>query len=218
MENAIEQQLLAATQMIEQQVDAEIQNLDKMDEDDFEALRRKRLEGLKKAQHQKDEWLQNGHGKYEEIGDEKEFFSACKKSKNMVCHFYRNSTFYCKIIDKHLTALAAKHLETRFVKIDAERSKFLSERLRIKVMPTVCLVKDGKTVDYVVGLDDLGGKEDFPTEMMEWRIAQAGVINYSGDLSTPPVAGAAAKKTAITKASKKTIRGKVDDDDDDDDD
>lgn len=117
-----------------------------------------------------------------------------------------------------MAALAPKHIETRFVKIDAERSKFLVERLRIKVMPTVCLVKDGKTVDYIVGLDDLGGKEDFPTEMMEWRIAQAGVINYSGDLLTPPVAGAAAKKAAISKASKKTIRGKVDDDDDDDDD
>ena len=97
MANAIEQQLLAATQMIEQQVDAEIQNLEKMDEDDFEALRRKRLEGLKKAQLQKDEWLQNGHGKYEEVADEKEFFNACKKSKNMVCHFYRDSTFYCKV-------------------------------------------------------------------------------------------------------------------------
>lgn len=97
MENVLEQQLLAATQMIEQQVDAEIENLEKMDEDDFEMLRRKRLESLKKSQHQKDEWLQNGHGKYEEIADEKEFFSACKKSKNMVCHFYRNSTFYCKV-------------------------------------------------------------------------------------------------------------------------
>lgn len=114
--------------------------------------------------------------------------------------------------------MAAKHIETRFVKIDAERSKFLVDRLRIKVMPTVCLVKDGKTVDYIVGLDDLGGKEDFSTEVMEWRIAQADVINYSGDLLTPPVAGAAAKKAAVSKASKKIIRGKVDDDDDDDDD
>lgn len=217
MADVLEKQLLAATQIIEQQVDTEIENMEKMDEDDFEVLRRKRLEHLKKAQQQKDEWLQIGHGTYEELADEKEFFSACKKSKNMVCHFYRNSTFFCKVVDKHLTTLAPKHIETRFVKIDAERCLFLVERLRIKVMPTICLVRDGKTVDYIVGLDDLGGREDFPTEMLEWRIAQANVINYSGDLMSPPVAGKAGKGSVLGKPSKKTIRGKTEDDDDSDD-
>ena len=43
----MEDQLLKATKMIENQVDAEIQRMDKMDEDGFEELRRDRMEQLK---------------------------------------------------------------------------------------------------------------------------------------------------------------------------
>ena len=213
--NALEQHLVQATKMIEEQVDSEISRLDNLDDDGLEALRLKRLQAMKKAQEQKKEWLTIGHGKYEEIANEKEFFDVCKKSKNVVCHFYRDSTFRCKIVDKHLAALAAKHIETRFVKISAEKCQFLVDRLRIKIMPTICLAKDGKTVDYIVGFDDLGGRDDFPTEMMEWRIARADVINYSGDLLNPPVTGQT-KKSHLGQQPKKTIRGRDDDSSDDD--
>ena len=37
--------------------------------------------------------LMNGHGKYEEVADEKEFFEATKKSNNVVCLFYIPSNF-----------------------------------------------------------------------------------------------------------------------------
>ena len=40
------------------------------------------------------------------------------------------------------------------------------------------LVKDGKTRDYIVGFTDLGNHDEFSTEMMEWRIATVGVIEY----------------------------------------
>ena len=216
LQEAMGNQLLQATQIMEQQVDAEINRLDHMEEDDFEQLRRKRMMQLKKAQEQKQEWLAQGHGKYEEIADEKEFFDVSKKSKNMVCHFYRDSTFRCKIIDKHLNILAPKHIETKFVKINAEKCPFLVERLRIKVMPTICIAKEGKTVDYIVGFDDLGGHDEFPTEMLEWRLGGADVINYSGDLMTPPIAGQLSKKSLLGPQKKKTIRGRDDDDSDDD--
>ncbi|KAJ8953604.1 hypothetical protein NQ318_003028 [Aromia moschata] len=32
----------------------------------------------------------------------------------------------------------------------------------------------------------LGNRDDFTTEHLEWRIAQHNIINYEGDLSTPP--------------------------------
>lgn len=47
--------------------------------------------------------------------------------------------------------LAAKHLETRFVKIDAEKSNYLVEKLMVVVMPTILLVKDGKVVHQIQG-------------------------------------------------------------------
>ncbi|KAH9519885.1 Thioredoxin domain-containing protein 9 [Bulinus truncatus] len=220
MANPLENQLLHATKIIESQVDAEIERLEKMDDDDFEVLRQRRMDAMKKAQQQKQEWLAAGHGEYTEVADEKEFFDACKKSKKVVCHFYRDSTFRCKIVDKHLAEIAPKHIETKFIKINAERCKFLVERLRIKTLPTICLAKDGKTVDYIVGFDELGGTDEFPTEMLEWRLGRSDMINYQGDLMEPPTLG---KKTGKShkifgKPSKtKNIRDDGDTDSDDDD-
>jgi len=221
MENPLEKQVLAATLAVEKQVDAELDRLEKVaeDEDELELLRRKRVESMKAAQKQKQEWLASGHGVYEELADESEFFAASKKSQFFVCHFFRSSTPRCKIVDKHLALLAPRHVEARFSRIDAERSKFLVERLRIKIMPTICLAKDGKTVDYIAGFDDLGGIDEFSTEMLEWRIARAGVIEYSGDLLNPPLpGGASAKSKLLGRETKKTIRGGQESDDSDDDD
>ena len=200
-------------------MDAEIEKLERMDEDDIEALRNKRLQQLKKAQQQKQEWLQVGHGRYDEIPDEKSFFEAAKKSKKFVCHFYRDATFRCKIVDKHLTMLAQKHVETRFVKIDAEKCKFLVDRLRIVVLPTISLAMDGKIVDYVVGFDDLGGVDDFTTDILEWRIARAGVIKYDGDLLVPPINQQVKKGgVGVQQKTEKSIRSGVTEADSSDDD
>lgn len=199
---------------VEEQVDAELSKLNELEEDDFERLKEKRLEALKKAQKQKQEWLSKGHGEYREIPSEKDFFGEVKESKKVVCHFYRDSTFRCKILDKHLTILAKKHVETKFLKLNVEKAPFLSERLRIKVIPTLALLIDGKTKDYVVGFTDLGNTDEFSTEMLEWRLGCADVISYSGNLMEPPTD---AKKAAskITKLEKKTIRGRGFDSDSD---
>ena len=181
--------------------------------------------------------LLQGHGEYSEVAEEKDFFDITRKSKNVVCHFYRDDFFRCKVVDKHLALLARKHLETKFCKINAEKCPFLTgesaacthvnssiyntlnkdketkitdilhypqkpERLRIKTLPTIALVKDAKTKDYIVGFTDLGSTDEFTTETMEWRIAQADVIEYSGDLLVPP--SQRSKKIDIRK--KKTIR------------
>ena len=114
------------------------------------------MEALKKAQEKKADWLHKGHGEYSEIPEEKEFFNVTKNSENVVIHFYRDETFRCKIVDKHLAILAKSHIETKFVKINAEKCPFLTERLRIKVIPTILCIKDAKTRDYIVGFTDLG--------------------------------------------------------------
>jgi hypothetical protein len=94
---------------------------------------------------------------------------------------------------------------------------FITERLRIKIIPTIALIKDSKTKDYIVGFTDLGNCDDFSTGMMEWRIAQPGVIKYSGNLREPPVEGKQTNKLVLSGAGKKrTVRGKDDDSDDDD--
>ena len=49
-----------------------------------------------------------------------------------------------------MSILAKQHIETRFVKIQAEKSPFLAERLKIVVLPTLALIKNTKVDDYVV--------------------------------------------------------------------
>lgn len=109
--------------------------------------------------------------------------------------------------------LARNHMETRFVKIDAEKAKFLTDRLKIKVIPTIALIKDSKTIDYIVGFSDLGNTDDFDTEMLEWRIARADVIEYNGDLLNPP---SSTRKKHISTKVKAIIRGSKNDDSDED--
>ena len=59
--------------------------------------------------------------------------------------------------------LAWSHVETRFVKINAEKNPFLVERLGILMMPTIVLIKNGKTDHAIHGFDEFGGTDDFTT-------------------------------------------------------
>ncbi|XP_051564325.1 thioredoxin domain-containing protein 9 [Myxocyprinus asiaticus] len=204
---ALEQQVLQSARIVEEQLDAKLDKLERLDEDDLERLKERRLEALKKAQKQKQEWISKGHGEYREIPSEKDFFAEVKESKNVVCHFYRDSTFRCRILDKHLAIVAKKHLEAKFIKLNVEKAPFLTERLSIKVLPTLALVKDGKTKDFVVGFTDLGNTDEFPTEVLEWRLGCSDIINYSGNLLGPPAIGQK-QGSKFTKVEKKTIRGK----------
>ncbi|XP_057788180.1 thioredoxin domain-containing protein 9 homolog [Salvia miltiorrhiza] len=178
----LEQQVLSVAKAVEEKIDDQISALDRMDPDDIEALRERRLQQMKKMAEKRSRWISLGHGEYSEIHNEKEFFSIVKASERVVCHFYREN-WPCKVVDKHLAILAKQHIETRFVKLNAEKSPFLSEKLRIVVLPTLALVKNAKVEDYVVGFDELGGRDDFSTEELEERIAKAEVINFEGESS-----------------------------------
>lgn len=48
---------------------------------------------------------------------------------------------------------------------------FVTTRLRIRVIPTIVVVINSNTVDYIRGFDDLGGKDEFRTETLEWRLS-----------------------------------------------
>ncbi len=178
-------------------------------------FRETRIEQLKKQGSQRETWKSQGHGIYSEVTEEKDFFDVCKKSDKVVCHFYRDSTFRCKIVDKHLTLLAPKHLETRFIKLSVDRAPFLCDKLHIRILPTIACVLEAKTKDYIKGFDDLGGHDEFSTEMLAWRLGCAGVLNYSGNLLEPPDAGKPAKKQ-VTYYAKKNIRDSTQDSDSDD--
>ncbi|KAL5104949.1 Thioredoxin domain-containing protein 9 [Taenia crassiceps] len=213
----IESQLSRAAQVIEDVVDQEIARLDSMDEDDLEKIRQRRLAELKEKASKKEEWLANGHGIYSELASERDFFSICKQSTSVCAHFYRSTTVRCAIFDKHLSLLAPRHLECRFIKVDVEKSPFLVSRLGVRVLPTLILIKEEKVVGRVIGFDDLGGHDDFSTEMLDWRLGVAGIVDYNGDLSQPPDFAKNKKKEVPFRRSTKTIRDGGNESDDDDD-
>eukprot|EP00040_Diaphanoeca_grandis_P031253 m.186650 g.186650 ORF g.186650 m.186650 type:complete len:224 (+) comp32275_c4_seq5:213-884(+) len=215
LQQQLEATMLATIKATEDQVDANMKRLDQMgteEVEEMEILRARRIEQMKKAQARKS----FGHGEYNEIGgagSEKDFFDTAKQSSKLVVHFYRKSTERCAIFDMHFTKLAQMHPEARFVKIDAEKSPFLCEKLRIIMLPTICIVLKGKVADYIVGFDDLGERDDFDTEVLEWRLGQSGVITYTGALEGP------IKDTKthsyIGKGKRATAHGWDDDSDDD---
>merc|ERR1712135_48443 len=222
----LERVISHVTKVIETQIDQQIEKADRDianlgDEDELKALRQRRMVAMKAASAEKEAWLANGHGKYEEITDEKTFFQECKNAKNLVVHFYREATFRCKIVDKHLSILAPKHLEAKFVKLDAEKSPFLTQRLNVRVLPTIAIVRNGSVADKIVGFTELGNRDDFETRMLEWRLGTTSVIDYDGDLMSRPDAGPfkPSKKQLMSAQSKpkRNLRSKEDDSDSDND-
>ncbi|PSC73423.1 choline isoform B [Micractinium conductrix] len=193
VQQLIEQQVLRAAQEMENQIDSELKKLENLEDDDIENLRQRRIQELKKLQLKRAEWARKGHGEYNEV-EEKEFFKEIKGEERMVCHFYRSS-LPCQIIDKHLAMLAARHLETKFVRVHAEKAPFLTERLKIWMLPTVAVIKNEKTTDYIVGLDELGGVEDFSTETISARLAAAGAIFEDAMPAARPAADEAQART-----------------------
>jgi len=159
-----------------------------------------------RAEVRKEEWLRKGHGELQEV-QERDFFSEAKGEERVLCLFYRES-WPCQVMEKHLRDLARCHIETKFLKIQAEKAPFLAgmcpiqclildecmdninqslfdvERLKIWMLPTLAMVKNGSTTDYVVGLDELGGHEDFDPSLLEGRLVGAGIL-FEGPCAKP---------------------------------
>jgi len=199
--------------VLESQIDEQLERLEQPDEDELSNLRAMRLKELKQRQSNQRKWLEAGHGEYTELATEKDFFSTCTASDKVVAHFYRQSTGRCEIVDMHMKKLAPLHLETKFVKLNVEKAPFLTERLNIRVIPTILVSVGGTVRDRIVGFSTLGNVDDFSTEMMEWRLAQADGVDYAGDKTTPPAMQPPKKSFLIQ--TKKTIRGNTQESDED---
>lgn len=199
VQEIIEKQVLTVAKAVEDKIDDEIHALDRLDLDDIDVLRERRLQQMKNMAEKRSRWIALGHGEYSEIPIEKDFFSIVKASDRVVCHFYREN-WPCKVMDKHLSILAKQHIETRFVKIHAEKSPFLVEKLKIVVLPTLALIKSAKVDDYVVGFNELGGTDEFSTEELEERLAKAQVIYFEGESSLNP-SKSSAKSRSVRQSS-----------------
>ncbi|CAO2144702.1 unnamed protein product [Urochloa humidicola] len=147
-----------------------------LDDPELEKLHAERIAALKKEAEKREVLKRQGHGEYREI-TEGDFLGEVTGSEKVICHFYHREFYRCKIMDKHLKALAPVYVGTKFVKLDAENAPFFVSKLAIKQLPCVILFKKGIAVDRLIGFQDLGSKDDFSTSKLENVLKMKGIID-----------------------------------------
>ncbi|CAL2257982.1 unnamed protein product [Prunus armeniaca] len=110
-----------ATSSVNQEVDLD----ELMDDPELEKLHADRIAALKN------------------IGTEGDFLGEVSGTEKAICHFYHQEFYRCKIMDKHLKTLASKHVDTKFIKLNAENAPFFVTKLGVKTLPCVIILRRG---------------------------------------------------------------------------
>lgn len=164
--------------------DSDDEYLDGLDDDPaLNALRLRRLNEIKQEAERKAQNLSKGHGQYRTIYQDN-FLTECCSSDYVAVHFYHNDFERCKIMDHHLGIIAPSYLNCKFIRIDAEKSPFFVDKLKIRTLPTLIMFKDGKTVDRMTGFDGLVIDKKDPDKWHTGRLVQwlsgTGAVEYHG--------------------------------------
>lgn len=149
-----------------------------MDEEEERIMRTMAEQRIAMAREEYQEERTNltmGHGTYVEI-TEQEFLPTVTKTDYVICAFFHKDFERCKIVDMHMHKICKVHTEARFVRIDAEKCPFFIQKLQIQMLPTILLFERGVAIDRIVGFDEVGGSDDFPTLNMVRRLVKGGVL------------------------------------------
>jgi len=144
--------------------------MNNLDEDDYSKIRSNRIAEMKRKAEEQQGNVHNGHGKLTKINDQQEFFAQAKKSNRMIAVFTRNSNKYGKAMLEHAELLAGKHLEAKFIWVDAENAPFLTDRLNIYMLPTIVCIKDNKVHRQHNGLNEIDGTGKYSSGMLEYLL------------------------------------------------
>jgi hypothetical protein len=70
------------------------------------------------------------------------------------------------VSEQHLARLAPRHVECKFLKMNAEKAPFFVEKLAVRVLPTVVCFRDGVAFPArVLGFDGLSDASDEQQEL-----------------------------------------------------
>lgn len=175
-EQLVEAAILGAVQQVEQNLDRELNTLSNLEDDDYEAIRKKRLAQMKKKAEDQVLWKRRGHGALVPIA-EKEFFGHCKEAERVVVMLTRKGTLrYSDDMESYFARVAERHLETFFAVIDADKSPFLCEKFHIRVMPSIILVKNHEVDKILPGLDAFAQNGKFSIAITERRLYDLGMV------------------------------------------
>lgn len=98
------------------------------EDDELRQLRDARKQKIYAEHQERLENVSKGHGRYRDIGQD-EFLAEVTSSKFVICHFYHSDFSRCTIMDHHLNILAQRHLEAKFIKVNAEKAPFFVEKV-----------------------------------------------------------------------------------------
>ena len=93
---------------------------------------------------------------------------------------WRYLFFCCSLVSSDgsyiLQALAPKHFDTRFIRINVDNAPFLVTKLKVQVLPCVIAFINGVGQDRIIGFEGLGQGDRFTTMDLEARLLGAGVL------------------------------------------
>lgn len=167
-----------------EKIDSAIKNDENFEETDkeLEKLRNLRLKELQLLKQERLDNIGKGHGSLVEINQD-EFLKSVTGSNRVLCLFYHKDFERCKIMSHHLEKLAPKHIETKFIKIDAERAPFFVQKLLLRTMPTVVCFVEGIAIHNIVGFEELcelqkvGHEDEWPTINLTKLLLKHNMIN-----------------------------------------
>lgn len=137
--------------------------LETEEDSDLLALRRNRMEQMRREKLMHEEWRKKNHGKLNLLADEKQFFTDVKQHERSILVIHPNTPQYaidgtagtnrisasdkCRFME-FLPPLANKHLETMFFHLHAEKARTLMMFLDLggEGLPVLYILRHGEVI------------------------------------------------------------------------
>lgn len=160
-----------------------------LEEEDDTTYRVHRIEQLnaefatsQKSNNQRTTLIEDSH--YPTLKSDQALLDFTTQAQRCVIHFAHPDFARCATMDEHIRALAARHQDARFARVDVRETPFVVEKLKIRVLPCVIGFMDGVAVERVLGFEGLGsggsdGLEGFSTATLEKRLLVKGILSHT---------------------------------------
>nr|2DBC_A Chain A, unnamed protein product [Mus musculus] len=103
----------------------------------------------------------------------------------VVIHLYRSSVPMCLVVNQHLSVLARKFPETKFVKAIVNSC---IEHYHDNCLPTIFVYKNGQIEGKFIGIIECGGI-NLKLEELEWKLSEVGAIQSDLEENSGPSSG-----------------------------
>ncbi|KFV66486.1 Phosducin-like 2, partial [Dryobates pubescens] len=144
-------------------------------EDDFEADR-KAIEMYRQQRLQEWKCLQRRqkYGELREICGEQYVKEVTNAPEDVwvILHLYRPSVPMCLLVNEHLSLLARKFPEAKFLQATVDSCV---QNYQDRCLPTILVYKTGQVRGRLVGAAECGGR-DLQVEELEWKLAEVGAL------------------------------------------